>query len=98
MCNAFPYATDHGRAARELYRLTRPGGRCWIVQGNTETLYDVVGLAVIKLTVSRAVYHSARALAGLFTAAGFVEGVTRMIDKPLWLPSVQLCEFLRPVR
>ncbi|MFH1808818.1 MAG: class I SAM-dependent methyltransferase [Pseudomonadota bacterium] len=97
MCNAFPYVSDHDRAARELFRLTRPGGRCWIVQGNTETLYDVLGLAVIKLTVSRSTYHSARELHAIFCAAGFDESVTRMIDKALWLPSVQLCEFVRPV-
>ncbi len=96
MCNAFPYVGDHDRAARRLFELIRPGGRCWIVQGNTENLYDVVALRVVKMTTSRATYHSTRDLAAIFAAAGFEQGVTRMIPKPLWVPSVQLIEFVRP--
>jgi SAM-dependent methyltransferase len=97
MTNAFPYVDDFAAAADRLVELVKPGGRLLIVQANTENLYDAAFLVFVKLTTSRACYHSARQLGQLFAAAGLEPGVTRSIQKPLWIPSVQLCEFGRPL-
>lgn len=98
MTNALPYVDDFTRAAARLFALVKPGGRLFIVQANTENIYDAAFLIFVKATTSRAHYHSARALGELFKAAGFEIGVTRSVEKPLWVPSIQLCEFIRPAR
>jgi len=98
MTNALPYVDDFTRAAARLFELVKPGGRLLIVQANTENIYDAAFLVFVKATTSRARYHSARALGEMFRAAGFEIGVTRAVEKPLWVPSIQLCEFIHPTR
>ena len=98
MTNAFPYVDDFALAAARLFELVAPGGRLFVVQANTENIYDSAFLVFVKLTTSRARYHSARALGEIFRAAGFEVGITRSVEKPLWVPSIQLCEFIRPAR
>ncbi|MBN2361965.1 MAG: methyltransferase [Deltaproteobacteria bacterium] len=98
MTNAFPYVDDFARSAARLFELVAPGGRLFIVQANTENLYDAAFLVFVKLTTSRARYHAASELRALFGGAGFEFGIARPIVKQFWMPSIQLCEFVRPAR
>ena len=94
MCNAFPYVEDHFKGARHIRELLKPGGRVFIVQANTEGLWDKLGLAIVKTTTSRAIYHSAAQLEDIFSAAGFQADGVRRVDTWRILPSIQLCEFV----
>jgi 2-polyprenyl-3-methyl-5-hydroxy-6-metoxy-1,4-benzoquinol methylase len=97
LCNAFPYVADHALAAHRLYALLKPGGHLFIVQANTENHYDALALRLVKLTTSYARYHSTLALQQMMQEAGFVAGAVQPIDSVAWIPSVLMCEFVKPM-
>ncbi len=93
--HAFPYVPDKPAAMAHLAGLLRDGGRLLIVQANTESWYDAAFLLFVKLTTTSAAYHSAAGLHGLMADAGLEPGVVRGIDKPWYIPSIQVVEGVR---
>jgi 2-polyprenyl-3-methyl-5-hydroxy-6-metoxy-1,4-benzoquinol methylase len=93
--HAFPYVPDKPAALARCHELLRDGGRLLIVQANTESWYDAAFLLFVKLTTTRASYHSAAGLHGLMADAGLEPGVVRGIDKPWFIPSIQIVEGVR---
>lgn len=90
--HAFPYAPDKPATLRAAAALLRPGGRLLIAQANTENLYDWSWLLVVRLTTTASRYHSAAGLHALMRDAGLTPGVVRPIEKPTWIPSIQMVE------
>lgn len=90
--HAFPYIPGKPAAMAHIRSLLRPGGRVLIIQANTETWYDFCFLLFVKLTTTRASYHSARDLHQLMEGVGVGPGVVRPIASPFFIPSIQLVE------
>ncbi len=90
--HAFPYVPDKPVALARCTQLLRPGGRLLIVQANTETWFDAGFLLFVKLTTTTAAYHSAADLHALMGDAGLTPGVVRGIDRPWFIPSIQVVE------
>jgi ubiquinone/menaquinone biosynthesis C-methylase UbiE len=90
--HAFPYAPDKPAVMRAATALLRPGGRLLIAQANTENAWDWAWLLVVRLTTTPSRYHSAAGLHALMRAAGLTPGVVRSVEKPAWIPSIQLVE------
>lgn len=93
--HAFPYFPDKPAAMAAMAALLRPGGRLLIIQANTENLYDRTWLLIVRLTTTPSRYHSAAGLHDLMRAAGLTPGVVRSVEKPRWIPSIQLVEGTR---
>jgi 2-polyprenyl-3-methyl-5-hydroxy-6-metoxy-1,4-benzoquinol methylase len=90
--HAFPYAPDKPATLRAMAALLRPGGRLLIAQANTENLYDWAWLLFVRLTTTPSHYHSATGLHALMREAGLRPGVVRSVEKPFWIPSIQMVE------
>jgi 2-polyprenyl-3-methyl-5-hydroxy-6-metoxy-1,4-benzoquinol methylase len=93
--HAFPYAPDQPAVLRACAALLVPGGRLVLVQANTENLYDRAWLLVVRLTTTPSRYPSAAALHRLMAQAGLRPGAVRSVEKPAWIPSIQLVEGIR---
>lgn len=63
--HAFPYYDDPSHAMKQFSAFLKPGGLLIIAHAHTETLYDRMVLALVKLTTSRAAYPSADRMHGL---------------------------------
>jgi 2-polyprenyl-3-methyl-5-hydroxy-6-metoxy-1,4-benzoquinol methylase len=90
--HAFPYVPNKVAAMAHFGELLRPGGRLLIVQANTETWFDAGFLLFVKLTTTAAAYHGSADLHALMADAGLAAGVVRGIDKPFFIPSIQVVE------
>lgn len=95
MCHAFPYVPDYTAAARRLFDLVRPGGHLFLMQANTEGLYDRLFLPFVKMTTSRCRYHPVAELDRLFTGAGFELVEREPLRQHRWMPSIILCDYRR---
>jgi 2-polyprenyl-3-methyl-5-hydroxy-6-metoxy-1,4-benzoquinol methylase len=93
--HAFPYFPDKPASMAAMAALLRPAGRLLIIQANTEDLYDRLWLLVVRLTTTPSRYHGAAGLHGLMQGAGLTPGIVRSVDKPRWIPSIQLVEGIR---
>jgi 2-polyprenyl-3-methyl-5-hydroxy-6-metoxy-1,4-benzoquinol methylase len=93
--HAFPYFPDKPASMAAMAALLRPGGRLLIIQANTENLYDRSWLLIVRLTATPSRYHSAAGLHELMQGAGLQPGVVRSVDKPRWIPSIQLVEGIK---
>jgi len=93
--HAFPYFPDKPASMAAMAALLRPGGRLLIIQANTENLYDRSWLLIVRLTTTPSRYLSAAGLHALMSTAGLAPGVVRSVDKPRWIPSIQLVEGIR---
>ncbi len=90
--HAFPYFPDKPASMAAMAALLRPGGRLLIIQANTENLYDRLWLLFVRLTTTPSRYLGAAGLHDLMAGAGLTPGVVRPVDKPRWIPSIQLVE------
>jgi ubiquinone/menaquinone biosynthesis C-methylase UbiE len=90
--HAFPYFPDKPASMAAMAALLRPGGRLLIIQANTENLYDRGWLLIVRLTTTPSRYLSAAGLHALMQGAGLTPGVVHSVDKPRWIPSIQLVE------
>jgi len=94
--HAFPYMPDKPAVMERLAALLRPGGRAMIVQANSEGLYDRLFLLFVKLTTTRARYHSTAGLSELMRAAGLAPEPPRAVHQQRLLPSIELVEGRQP--
>jgi 2-polyprenyl-3-methyl-5-hydroxy-6-metoxy-1,4-benzoquinol methylase len=93
--HAFPYFPDKPASMMAMAERLRPGGRLLIVQANTENRYDQAWLLIVRLTTTPSRYDSAAGLHALMSDAGLQPGQVRSVDKPRWIPSIQLVEGIR---
>ena len=93
--HAFPYFPDKPASMAAMAALLRPGGRLLIIQANTENAYDWAWLLVVRLTTTPSRYLSAAGLHALMSEAGLTPGVVQSVDKPRWIPSIQLVEGIK---
>lgn len=93
--HAFPYFPDKPASMAAMAGLLRPGGRLLIVQANTENLYDRVWLLFVRLTTTPSCYHGAAGLHELMSGAGLHPGIVLSVEKPLWVPSIQMVEGIK---
>ena len=93
--HAFPYFPDKPASIAAMAALLRPGGRLLIVQANTENLYDRIWLLFVRLTTTPSRYHGAAGLHALMQGAGMTPGDVQSVEKPFWVPSIQLVEGVR---
>lgn len=93
--HALPYMSDPEASIHHMASLLRPGGRLLVIHANTDTLYDRVCMLFVKLTTTRARYHSSAALRGMMDRAGLSPGVLCSIEKASFMPSIHLVEGLR---
>ena len=90
--HAFPYFPDKPASMAAMAALLRPGGRLLIIQANTENAYDWAWLLVVRLTTTPSRYLSAAGLHALMSEADLTPGTVQSVDKPRWIPSIQLVE------
>lgn len=95
--HVFPYLPDKAGALNCLHGLLEPGGRLLVVQANDEGFYDRTWLSLVKLTTAEAEFLPTRELRRLQHEAGFLPGVVRSAQKPLFVPSIYLVEGIRPM-
>ncbi len=93
--HAFPYFPNKHASMAAMVALLRPGGRLLIIQANTENRYDWAWLLIVRLTTTPSRYHSAAELHALMRGVGLTPGVVRSVNKPRWIPSIQLVEGTR---
>ena len=93
--HAFPYFPDKPASMGAMAALLRPGGRLLIIQANTENLYDRAWLLIVRLTTTPSRYHGAAGLHALMQGAGMTPGDVQSVEKPFWVPSIQLVEGVR---
>lgn len=96
--HSFPYFPDKEKAARQMRRLLRSGGRALILQANQNNWYDAFWLIFVKLTVSQAQYLSVPQLKSVLASAGFSIGETKPIRTAFFIPSVYMVEAINQAK
>jgi trans-aconitate methyltransferase len=92
--HSFPYFPDKLKAAEMMRQLLVPGGRIFVIQGNTNNAYDAAWLALVKLGVSKADFLAVKSVRSILEEAGFRVGTVRRIDTASFIPSIYLVEGL----
>lgn len=93
--HAFPYMPDQPAALARLAAWVRPGGRLLLAQACTESFYDRLALAVVKLTTSPARYRSVAELRALARPLLGESVEVARIDRHRGVPSLRLLVWRR---
>lgn len=90
--NSFPYYKNHGEALSNMYNMLKLGGIIIMVQASVNNQYDMLAMASVKLTVSRAKYFSIKDMNQLSEQClGILPETTNIRVKP-FLPTI--CSFI----
>lgn len=93
--HAFPYVREPEAFLSRIFDLLRPGGRLFLAQACTESLWDAAFLRVVKLTTGPARYHASRDIERMMAGAGLQPVGVRAVPTMPLVPSLRLVEAVK---
>ena len=89
-CHSFPYYQNKPLVLQEFFRVLKPGGYLFLINASVNNLYDLLVMAIVKLTTGKASYPSTSATSKLLAKAQLIMSAQKQLPGELFMPSIVL--------
>ena len=89
-CHSFPYYQNKPLVLQEFFRVLKPGGYLFLVNASINNLYDLLVMAIVKLSTGKASYPSSLETSKLLAKAQLTKSAQKQLPCKLLMPSIVL--------